>query len=385
MRRLAAIALGFGLIATGCTAKSPSLLPSQSAQPTGPAGPQTYTVSVDGATPSFSLAADAYFPNQLQVHAGDTIAFKEVSSGEPHTVTFGTLVDQAAGPEASPSPRSSPLAATLPSIFPPTATGPTKGDAVPAAAQPCFLDTGNPPPAAACTTSQPPLSGNQPFYNSGWLAPGEVFKVPVSTTINPGTYNFRCLVHPAMRGQVQVVPPTTQIPSPAQVADAGTAQLGQLVTSLTPAAQNAAQMTATNVAGVSEVGVSGGFVAAFGPASVSVKRFQTLSWTLYGQHALALNAPSGTQGILTRQPDGTVHINPTVAGHVGGQAPPTLAPTRPTTISGGSYSGSGFHNSGLLTSYPPGLLTYTLSFTSVGTYTLQCLIHPAMTTTITVS
>lgn len=383
--RWACLTLGFGLLAASCTAKSPSGLQSQSPRPTGPAGPQTFTVSVDGSTASFSLAADAYFPNQLQVHAGDTIAFKEVSSGEPHTVTFGTLVDQAAGPQPSPTARSSPTAATLPSIFPATATGPTRGDAVPAAAQPCFLDTGSPPPAAACTTSQPPFSGNQPFYNSGWLAPGQVFKVPISTTVNPGTYNFRCLVHPAMRGQVQVVAPATQIPSPAQVTDAGTTQLGQLVTSLMPAAQNAAQVTATNVAGVTQVGVSGGFVAAFGPASVSVKRFQTLSWTLYGQHALAFNPPSGAQGILTRLPDGTVHINATVAGHVGGQAPPTPAPTKPTTVSGGSYSGSGFHNSGLLTSYPPGLLTYTLSFTSAGTYTLQCLIHPAMTTTITVS
>lgn len=56
---------------------------------------QTYTVNVDGKSDNFNLATLAYFPNQLSVHPGDTIEFKEIFTGEPHTVTFGKLVDAA--------------------------------------------------------------------------------------------------------------------------------------------------------------------------------------------------------------------------------------------------------------------------------------------------
>ena len=59
--------------------------------------------------------------------------------------------------------------------------------------------------------------------------------------------------------------------------------------------------------------------------------------------------------------------------------------TRARTVFGGSYPGSGFHNSGLLTSLPPGLLTYSLQFTAPGTYSLRCLVHPAMAAIVKVS
>ena len=35
--------------------------------------------------------------------------------------------------------------------------------------------------------------------------------------------------------------------------------------------------------------------------------------------------------------------------------------------------------------FAPGLLTYTLQFTAPGTYSLRCLVHPAMTATVKVS
>ena len=380
------LGVAFGLAASGCTSKTPSTVRSPTASPP-PSGPQTFTVAVDGTSSQFSLAADSFFPNQLQVHPGDTVAFKEVDSGEPHTVTFGTLVDQAPATPASPSPspRGSPPPVTLPNIFPATATGPTKGDAVPAAAQPCFLDTGIPPVAGACTSSQPALSGNQAFYNSGWLSPGTIFQVPLASTIAAGTYHFRCLVHPAMQGQIQVVAPSTAIPSPSKVLDSGASQLAGLIQSLAVTAQDVAAVTGTDVAGVAQVGVAGGFLAAFGPPTLAVKRFQQIAWTLYGQHALAINPPATAQGVLTRSPDGSVHLNAAVDTNTGGQKPPVGAQTRPVTVSGGTYAGSGFHNSGLLTSYPPGLITYTLSFSARGTYTLKCLIHPGMSASITVS
>ena len=93
MQRLVVLAVAAALLATACSSPRPAspLTPSRSSVP---AGPQTFTVSVDGKSPSYNLAADAYFPSALKVHPGDTIQFREVWSGEPHTVTFGTLVDR---------------------------------------------------------------------------------------------------------------------------------------------------------------------------------------------------------------------------------------------------------------------------------------------------
>ena len=91
MQRLVVLAVAAALLATACSSPRPAspLTPSRSSVP---AGPQTFTVSVDGKSPSYNLAADAYFPSALKVHPGDTIQFREVWSGEPHTVTLGTAV-----------------------------------------------------------------------------------------------------------------------------------------------------------------------------------------------------------------------------------------------------------------------------------------------------
>ncbi|HMC80400.1 MAG TPA: hypothetical protein VKO35_07600 [Acidimicrobiia bacterium] len=365
MQRLVVLAVAAALLATACSSPRPAspLTPSRSSVP---AGPQTFTVSVDGKAPSFNLAADAYFPSALKVHPGDTIQFREVWSGEPHTVTFGTLVDRSA--------------AALPSIFPKG-----RGDAVQSAAQPCFLDTGAPPVNAPCPrVPQPPFSG-QAFYNSGWLADGSTFSMTMSATIGPGTYTFRCLVHPGMSGQVEVVAPGQAIPGPPQVAAAGAAQLAQAVQAQTAAAQDAAAVTTTPVAGITQAEVTNTLVATLGPAEVDAQAGEVVSWSLYGLHALALEPPDNAMGLLAKGSDGAVHVNQVAVDHVGGQVPPPGPVPRAQVVNGGSYGGTGFHNSGLLTSFPPGLLTYTLQFNAPGVYTVRCLIHPAMTQTVKVS
>jgi plastocyanin len=290
-------------------------------------------------------------------------------------------VDQAAtvtatSPWASPGP-----GGTLTSIFPKS-----RGDAVPAAAQPCFLDAGSPPAAAPCPkVTQPPFSGQQAYYNSGWLPQGASFDVTISATAAPGTYHFRCLVHSSMTGTLQVVGPSEAIPPPSRVSSAGAAQLAQVIDALAPAAKDAAQVTDTAVAGITEEGVTNSFVALMSPPEIDTTVNQAVAWNLYGDHALALNPPEGATGLLTRAPDGTVHINSLAVNRQGGQLPPGGPLTKPVTVSGGTYEGSGFHNSGLLISFPPGLITYTLAFSQPGTYTVRCLVHPAMMATVKVS
>ena len=105
----------------------------------GSTGAQSYSVGVDAKNDTFPIAAVAYYPNELTVHPGDTVDFNSIFSGEPHTVTFGTLVDQGL-PKAKPTDTvEPPELLKIPLMLP---NGP--GDAIQAAAQPCFLASGDP-------------------------------------------------------------------------------------------------------------------------------------------------------------------------------------------------------------------------------------------------
>src|SRR4051794_600660 len=70
----------------------------------------TRTVQVDGTTDKFNAAFIRYFPQVVTVHPGDTVDFHENWTGEPHTVTMGTLVETGlkavkdAGPNAQNGP-----------------------------------------------------------------------------------------------------------------------------------------------------------------------------------------------------------------------------------------------------------------------------------------
>jgi plastocyanin len=383
MRRQVLLAVLIALVASACTSgRPPGGNGSHGSGPPSPTpvGQRTFAVSVDGSTRSFPLASDAFYPNDLSVHPGDTIVFTEVWSGELHTVTFGTLVDQAID-----TPTFANMAA-VPELLPPG-----RSDTVQSAAQPCFLDSGTPPAVSACPqVAQPAFNGTQAFYNSGWLSQGMKFSVHIAATTPPGNYHFEDLAHPAVSGQINVAPVSQTLASPRQVAATAAAELAQVVHALQPAAQDAASLTTTvvtglnEVAGVTEAGVTDSFVAAFGPPQITATVGQTIAWTLYGQHALALNPPPGATGLLTRSSDGSVHVNPLVLNHTGGQFGPGGPQSAPLRVNGGTYSGTSFHNSGLLTSTLPGLITYTLQFGAPGTYTLRCLIHPSMTETINV-
>lgn len=57
-----------------------------------PAGP---VVRVDHRNDEFGSYFWRYFPATIAVHPGQTVTFQQEWTGEPHTVTFGTLVDEA--------------------------------------------------------------------------------------------------------------------------------------------------------------------------------------------------------------------------------------------------------------------------------------------------
>ena len=226
------------VLASACGSSSGSDK-SASATTTTAKAAEKLTVEVDGKAPDFNAGFLAYFPKQVQAHPGETVTFHNNFSGEPHTVTFGTLVDAAlaAAAKADPNGPPTPEAAKLPDLLP---QGP--GDANQTAARECVIASGElPKDGAGCTGATAPFDGKQVFYNSGYLAPEkQTWGLKLASDIAPGTYGYYCLLHgTSMSGSIEVVPSATKVPTPAEVAtkaaserDAGLAKVKDAIAAL---------------------------------------------------------------------------------------------------------------------------------------------------------
>ena len=370
-----------------------------------PAAPATYDVQVDNKSQAFNFQATAYFPNALKVHPGDTVRFKAIDRGEPHTVTFGTMVDSAVASLAkrpapapnAPPPPPTPELAKLPRLI---------GGNPPAlvisqpAAQPCFLASGEPPADAktACSKdqqSQKALDGTQTFVNSGWLAPDQTFSLKLADTIKPGTYSFICLLHlDAMTGQLTVVDKGQAADTQEQVKTSADKQLVDLVAKLKGAVDASAKATADRAqAGVLTPDAQNAQATLFAPKEIALPVGGSVTWTILGPHTISFNVPQDAVGVLAKGPDGTVSLNPKALGPTGGpgQPPPPAPgaapgppPSTPIVVDAGKWDGKGFHSSGLFLSFPPVLFAYKLTFTQAGTYPFRCVIHPDMEGTVKV-
>jgi plastocyanin len=375
---------------------------ASSAAGTTSGGGQTVAVSVDAKTAATSVAFLSYFPNEVTLHPGDTIDFASNFAGEAHTVTFGTLVDQGIA-KADPSAQDEPAELKkIASLFP---EGP--GDAIQVAGQPCFLTSGDPPASDACTKDQQKqvdFDGTQSYYNSGFLADGDHFKVTLATNIKPGTYNYFCALHRlGMTGKVTVVAPDAKAQTADEVKTAGQTALADAQAKIKPTIEaiKAGTLppfipTATPngvIAGGASQDLQSAVPVLFGPNNISVKTGDSVTWTMIGVHTITFGSNEALRAFLTKAPDGSVHLNPDSAVPAGGagqpQGPPggdpNAPPGPPTPIDGGSYDGTGLHNSGLVLSFPPSLFSYSVKFTKPGSYQYVCLIHPDMTGRVNVT
>ncbi|MBV8559743.1 MAG: hypothetical protein JO050_03155 [Acidimicrobiia bacterium] len=360
-------------------------------------------MQVDGTTDKFNAAFLAYFPSRVTVHPGDTVDFHENWSGEPHTVTMGTLVEdglkaaQAAGPNSPPPP----AFAQLPTLLP---QGP--GDANQNAAQPCFLASGAPPadPNTPCTKdqqNQPEFNGTQTYFNSGWLPEGDTFSVKLASSTKPGTYHYYCNLHgPLMSGTIVVVGSDKSIPSADTANKAGAAEQAAIVGKLLGPYNDAKAGKfplpgVTNVAGYGAQGVNNGSINEFILPTIQTKVGQKVNWTTIGFHTITFGkAPIQPGGFITKAPDGSVHLNPAFAAPTGFPpappppgGPPSGGPPAVKTIDGGSYDGSTYKSTGLIQSDPGSgqLVAYDVTFTKPGTYSYVCLLHPRMGGTVQVT
>lgn len=379
-------------------------------------GPRTVTVDVDGEVEGSNVAMLGYFPKDPTVRQGDSIEFA-FQPGDPHTVTFGTLVDEALSTppgEDGASPPAAEIAPVPPAAqkIPPVVSEPEL-TVVAAGAMPCYVDEEPPLDGSPCEQrEQPEFAGDLTFYNSGLLTPEETFELPIAEDAAPGTYNYVCLLHgPGMSGTVTVVAADEPAPSPDEIAAAGEEQRQALIDQAEPALQ--AQPTGT-LPGFEDVFpdsentvLAGGFVEGgqgqpsmdilqFGPDEITVSGGDSVSWNVLSIHTVSFNAPEGATPPIIMGEDGLPEINPLTFAPQGGAAgappppengggPPPEGPPEVVPVAGGDFDGSGFFSSGALPSFPPTLFSYEVTFTTPGTYEYVCLIHPDMEGTVTVT
>jgi len=352
-------------------------------------------VQVDGTSDKFNGDFLAYFPNSVTARPGDTVSFHENWTGEPHTVTMGTLVEQdlqaaKANPNAQPPVQ-------LPSLI----TGP--GDFDQNAAQPCYLASGPPPadPKTACPTTQQTqtaFDGTQSYYNSGFLPENETFAVKLSPNIKPGQYHYYCNLHgPMMSGTIVVKAKDSSIPSQSDLDKLGTAQKNALVAKVLPAytQAKAGQFPVPgvkNVAGYGSQDTPTAGINEFIPPTIQAKVGQPVNWAMVGAHTISFGkAPFEPGKYYSKAPDGSWHLNPAFAPAGFPPAPPPNenappnAPPTVTPLNGGTYDDTSFKSTGVIQSIPPSIVAPSITFAKAGSYTYVCLIHPKMGGVVTVT
>lgn len=389
-RRVLALCLLLALIGAACGSDKKDTSSSGGADTTeasGGGGAETYGVSVDHEGDGYNGFFIAYFPKEVTAHPGDEIDFSEVFTGEPHSVTFGTLVDTGLAEQDKMGKDAEDEAPTLKKIPHMLPDGP--GDAIQTAAQPCFLATGEPPTdGAACPkVDQPEFDGKHALYSSGFLPDGETFKVKLAKDLAPGTYRFFCDLHRAgMQGKITVVAKDAKADSADDVSKRADTEFEAMNGALKSAAAPLAKLTAdTAQAGAGVEGIEGG-VADFGPKDLSIPVGGSVTWDVQGPHTISFNVPEDARTFIAKAPDGSVHLNPKAGAPAGGPgAPEGPPPEKPTVIDGGTWNGDGFRNTGFLPGFgPPGFLKFKMSFSKAGTYKYACLVHPDMLGTLKV-
>lgn len=392
LRGVAGAMLALALVGAGCNSKllrPPVTIFADS-------GGRQIGVTVADIDHRYNAVMFSYFPSRIALHPGDAVNVDVRDTGEPHTVAFGTLVDDAAQAIAELGPSGDPAAAEalpemrrIPSVLPAVTEG-TSPRVNASAAERCFLESGTPPVsptggARPCPEAdQPDFDGTQAFYSSGFLEEGEPFRMKLSGETTPGTYAFMCLVHRSqMMGAIEVRTTTAERPPVADVREAARAEENEVASTLEPAARRAAENDSGAVlAGAGPEGRIRGLLASFVPETTRARTGERVRWDLFGMHSISFDpAREAQEGVLIEDGDG-VRLNLDAWKAVGADPPPAAtsgsARAAEIAVDGGSWDGDEPISSGVLRSTPPAAVTYSLAFTEPGTYSYRCLVHQRM-------
>jgi plastocyanin len=375
----------------------------------GAGGGERRQVLVDYVHDEVASSFLLYFPQNITLHPGDTVEFRQEWTGEAHSVTMGTMVDemmavvgplieeygdQAEEPPPEVLQRYEAALEGLPWMLSEDPSRLVNQNA----AQPCYLEEGGPPedPGTPCAQEdqvQPAFDGTQSYYNSGFIPyegpSGNTFTVELADEIEPGVYSYYCNLHgPFQAGTITVVDEDEPIPSAQEVARQAREEIEATARPLVSAYERArsgeieelfGQPLDPPLAGMvpEDPGVHA-FVSEFIPETVRAKVGQEVAWTFVGGHTVSFQVPSYFSH-MTVEDDGTVVLNPEAVLPVnspGYPEPPAEAqdgPPEPVVVEAGEWDGQEFISSGV---FYDG--TYTITFTTPGTYPYACLIHPQM-------
>lgn len=316
-----------------------------------PAAAGAATIPVEAGGGNERLVADfqAYFPSPVTVRAGDSVRF--LLHGF-HTVTF--------------VPRGKPA----PEFF---------GQGPPA---PATNDAGGAPywwggipqktlgQVAGMPTRSTVVTGTR-LVNSG-LPMGPMSGLTASFP-KAGTYRYICVVHPAMSGEVRVLPKDATAPTAARMAAKAAAE-GRARTAEARALQATARRTSptgsTVLAGVGNRRLN---LQTFFPRTLTVKAGTTVNFKLAGRNELH-TVTFGPKAYINKVEKDFESRFPVFA-------PETFYPSEPPNSGvptlGPTTHGNGFLNSGFLTDpfRRPGPHSYRVRFATPGTYDYICIIH----------
>jgi plastocyanin len=309
-------------------------------------GPQTFTVVVGAENSSLGITVNAFFPENLRVHVGDTVLFKQ-NSFEIHTVTF--LAGEA-----------------LPDLLVPFPNGPQGS---------MMLN-----PKVAFAT--PPSAGydGSTYANSGVMSLDDGQPTEYTLTFTKaGTYEYVCVVHGvSMSGKIVVVDPTVKISSPKDVSKRAQRsirmQLGEGKELYQEALSQVPEPT-KNPDGSTTYHVVMGYnkgqidLMAFFPRKLTVQPGDTVEWAMG-----ASNMAPHTVTFLNGAPEPPFIIP--VPNPAGG--PPFLVINPDVALpknAAGPLTTSGIYNSGLML---PGMPGFSLKIGDIsGNIAYLCLLHDA--------
>ena len=309
--------------------------------------------------------ANAFFPNQITIHRGDTVDFVPVGFHDVDLPAKGK--------------------APLPLVAP---AGTISGATDPAGV--AYWFNGQPNFQFNPALLPPNLGyGKTATYNGksevvSGLPLGDNLKPAAVKFTKTGTFTYYCNVHAGMKAKVHVVAPKAKAPS--KRSDAKRVSK-QVAAALKEAKRLQNPKVAANNVLLGNAGKGGVEVYAFFPAAQTVPVGTTVTFSMSPKSFEAHTATTGP-GDPESQPDSFLGK---LAGSLEGQidqaaiypsdAPPGPASLTPSTH-GNGFWGTGFLDSSNATPIPS---SGQVKIAAPGTYTFYCLIHPFMKATITAS
>jgi plastocyanin len=308
------------------------------------------------------LEFNGFFPGETKIRVGDSVSF---SINGFHTVTF-----------LSGAPQPGLIVPAPESLIEGKLDGEGKS----------FWFNGKPNqvinPVVAAPAGAATYNGTG-FLNSGLPAgPPKAFVV---TFTKAGTFKFNCLVHPGMQGTVKVLPKGRTVPSAAKDLAQANSQAARTLNEAKGLARNIHPGSRTVLAGRDGQGAVSWWK--FFPEHLKIKAGTTVNFKLDSTrevHTITFGPAAFTGGIeetfttVVPRAGGppTVLVDPLAA------YPSDPGPPPPYT---GTNHGNGFENAGILAKGGPLPSSVKITFTKPGVFKFECVIHPHMDGTITVT